>query len=324
MFEIIIERTMIMDAMAFEKGFFPSANGRDRVTYYCYTPKNARAVIQLSHGMCEYVRRYEQHAAYFCSQGIAFCGNDHLGHGLTSPGADELGYTDSPEYLIEDLHTMTGLIRRKLPGVPLILLGHSMGSFIARLYLTKYGKETDGAIISGTAGPGNPTAIAKLLTKISIAAHGDHYRDNFIKSLSTGSYEKHFRGESSSAWITRDTDVQEKYLADSLCNFTFTLNGYYNLFDMLGKVSSKKWAATVRKDLPILMISGTDDPVGGYGKGVRKVYERLCDAGVKDITLRLWDGARHELLNESAVRDEVYGCIVNWIGEHFIYDAERT
>ena len=93
---------------------------------------------------------------------------------------------------------------------------------------------------------------------------------------------------------------------------------------MLCWVSSINWAATVRKDLPILMISGTDDPVGGYGKGVRKVYERLCDAGVKDITLRLWDGARHELLNESAVRDEVYGCIVNWIGEHFIYDAERT
>ena len=305
-----------MDSMAFEKGFFPSANGQDRVTYYCYTPKNVRAVIQLSHGMCEYVRRYEKHAAYFCSQGIAFCGNDHLGHGLTAPDADELGYTDSPEYLVEDLHTMTGVIRRKLPGVPLILLGHSMGSFIARLYLAKYGKDVDGAIISGTAGPENPTGLAKLLTKMSIAIHGDHYRDNFIKGLSTGSYEKHFKGEPTSAWITRDTDEQEKYLADPLCNFTFTLNGYYNLFDMLGRVSSKGWAESIRKDLPILMISGSDDPVGDCGKGVRKVYERLKAAGIEDLTLRLWDGARHELFNESAVRNEVYACIVDWIGEH--------
>ncbi len=305
-----------MDGMAFERGTFPSFDGRSRVSYYIYTPPKVRAVIQLSHGMCEYVRRYEPHAGYFCSQGIAFCGHDHLGHGETASGEDELGYTGSADALVEDLHTMTSVVKRRFPSTPIVLMGHSMGSFVARCYLSEYSKDIDAAIISGTAGPGAPTGVAKLLTRISIALHGDHFHDGFIKGLSTGSYEKCFKGEPPSAWITRDTAVQERYLADPLCNFEFTVNGYYNLFDLLGRVSSKKWAGTVDRELPILLISGSDDPVGDRGKGVRKVYERLKAAGVADLTLRLWDGARHELLNETGeVRTEVYEYIVQWIGE---------
>ncbi len=312
-----------MQDIKLETGRFLSSNGKTQVAYRFYIPDAPRAVIQLSHGMCEYVGRYEPHAEYFASQGFVFCGNDHLGHGETAENRDELGYTHSADNLIDDLAKMTDIAKKRFPKLPLIILGHSMGSFILRAYLSRYGSLPDAVIISGTAGPGSPTAAGKLLAQNSAKRHGDHYRDQFIKSISTGSYSKKFGKDApASAWVTSNLQAIKKYDSDPFCNFTFTVNGYYNLFELLGRVSAKKWASTVPRELPIMLISGVDDPVGDFGKGVTKVHRRLQDAGVDDLQLYLLENCRHEPFNEQpAVRDRAYGIVVKWINERLTNDS---
>ncbi len=306
-----------------ETGRFLSSNGKTQVAYRFYIPDAPRAIIQLSHGMCEYTGRYEPHAEFFASQGFVFCGHDHLGHGETAENENELGYTGSADCLIDDLAKMSDVAKKRFPGIPLIVLGHSMGSFILRAYLSRYGSVPDGAILSGTAGPGSPTAMGKMLAQASAKRHGDHYRDPFIVSMSTGSYSKSFGKDApASAWVTSNDELRKKYDADPFCNYTFTVNGYYNLFELLGRVSEKKWATTVPRELPIMLISGAEDPVGDFGKGVAKVHKRLQSADVHDLQLFLLENCRHEPFNEQpAIRDRAYSIIVKWINERIRHDA---
>lgn len=293
---------------------FVSSDGKTAVACYFYEPEKPRAVIQLSHGMCEYIERYAPHAEYFVSQGFVFCGNDHLGHGQTAPTADDLGYTVSADFLIDDVRKMTQKIKERYPGLPIFLLGHSMGSFVARCYMSKYKGGLAGAVLSGTAGRGNPTAAGKALCRLIALFRGERHRSSLVKSISTGSYYKKFGKDAPrSAWITSNDAIREKYDADPLCSYTFTLNGYFNMFELLGRVSAKKWAKTLDKMLPVLLIGGADDPVGGEN-GINEVASRMKNAGVTDLTVRLWSGARHELLNEAdEIRDETYKTITDWM-----------
>ena len=286
---------------------FRSSNGKDTVAYYIYTPIASgdikpKGIIQLSHGMCEYVRRYEHMAEYFCSKGYIFCGNDHLGHGATAADTDSLGFTSEGggvDHIVNDLHTMTEIIKKAYPGIPVVLFGHSMGSFMARIYITRYGKELAGAIICGTGGPDQPSKLAKLMANSAIKCHGEHYRSEFINNLAFGSYNKRYgKNAPSAAWLSRDAAVIDAYMKDPFCTFTFTARGFYDLFDALSRVSSRKWAYSVPKTLPIFLVSGDCDPVGSYGNGVVKVYRRLKNAGIRELDFKLYRGARHELQNE--------------------------
>ena len=310
--------------MAFKKsaGEFRSSDGRHRIRYYVYEPADGpvRAVLQISHGMCEYIGRYEEFAEELCAHGILVCGNDHLGHGPEAREQGTLGYfaqRDGWKLLPADLRKLTVLMKRRYPGVPYFLLGHSMGSFIARVYLAKYGELLDGAVIMGTSG-GNPFAgIGIRVAEGEIRRHGEMYRSPRLKKLSMGGYNKRFKGENDeNSWLTKEKSIRETYAANDLCNFTFTASGYRDLFSLLRAVSEKGWAERVPKGLPILVTSGAEDPVGDYGKGVRKVYERLRSAGVKDVTLRLYEGDRHEILNETDRRD-VYRDILGFLESHF-------
>ena len=304
----------------FREDTFLSADGKTRVHYYVWRPAEGqpKAVLQLAHGMCEYVQRYDGWARRFCAAGYAFCGNDHLGHGHTAPDAEELGYThptNGADYLVEDLHTMTALMTKEFAGVPLVLYGHSMGSFAARVYLTRYGEELAAALISGTAGAGQPTGIARKLARGIGSTKGWHHRSRFLTSLAFGSYNKRFREERSSAsWLTRDTEVQKMYREDALSHYVFTAAGYDTLFALLGEVSRKDWAEKVPKTLPVLVFSGDMDPVGNYGKGTRGVYERLVKAGCERVTLKLYEGGRHEMHHETN-RDEVFADLVKYLEE---------
>ena len=201
------------------------------------------------------------------------------------------------------------------PSLPVVLMGHSMGSFVARLYIEHYSDEIDAAIIVGTGGPEAPAALGKKLAQIIIVKEGERARSALLDKLAFGSYNKKFKKETvPHAWLTRDEEVRERYNEDKFCNYKFTARGFYDLFDMLEAVSKKSWAKKIRSDLPILIMSGDKDPVGNYGKGVRKVYDRLADAGMEDVTLRLYVDCRHELFNELN-KEVVIKNTVDWIEE---------
>ena len=298
-------------------GSFLSANKESNIAYYIWAPEKPRAVIQISHGMCEYIERYAPHAEFFCSQGIALAGNDHLGHGRSAKDEHELGYTYAADFMVDDLASMTDILKEKYPEVPVFLLGHSMGSFLLREYMTKYSDKLAGAIISGTAGPDNPTALGKALAAVIGKIKGDHHRSGLLFMLSIGSYSKPFGKDAEpECWLTRDKSVTEAYKNDKFCHFVFTANGYVSLFDVLGRVSKKSWAQKTDKDLPVLLISGSDDPVGSFGKGVKKVHGRLSAAGTKDLSLVLIDGARHEPFNElEPAKSEALNTVCDWINK---------
>ena len=296
-------------------GSFLSVNKESNIAYYIWAPEKPRAVIQISHGMCEYIERYAPHAEFFCSQGIALAGNDHLGHGRSAKDEHELGYTYAADFMVDDLASMTNILKEKYPEVPVFLLGHSMGSFLLREYMTKYSDKLAGAIISGTAGPDNPTALGKALAAVIGKIKGDHHRSGLLFMLSIGSYSKPFGKDAEpECWLTRDKFVTNAYKNDKFCHFVFTANGYVCLFDVLGRVSKKSWAKKTDKNLPVLLISGSDDPVGSFGKGVRKVHERLIAAGTKDLSLVLIEGARHEPFNElEPAKSEALNTVCDWI-----------
>lgn len=296
---------------------FISSDGKTAVAAYRFDPLGpVKAVLQISHGMCEYIMRYAAFADSLAAEGIAVWGHDHLGHGATAQTADDLGFiaeSDGARLLVEDVHKMTQEIRKEYPGTPLVLFGHSMGSFVARQYLAVYGEELNAAIICGTAGPQSPAGAGKIMASVIRAFKGKRHRSNFLKNVSFAGYMKTYeKGCSPLAWLTRDEAVVEKYSKDPLCMYVFTVEAYYDLFDLLAGVSSKKWAAQVPTKLPVLVISGEDDPVGSWGKGPRTVYERLQNAGLSDVKLILYPGARHEIHNETN-KEEVIRDILNWI-----------
>ena len=299
---------------------FTSNDGKTRVAGYIFEPMCApRAMIQISHGMCEYIMRYEHLANELCARGYLVCGHDHLGHGNTAPDDEHLGFTvhgGGADLMVRDLYRMTKLMKHRYGDLPVVLLGHSMGSFIARRYISVYGKELRAAIISGTAGPESPTEMGKLLAKVIMVFKGEKYRSELLKKLSTGSYNKKFKDEDCpESWLSRDGELRVKYANDRFCSYTFTARGYHDLFELLGSVSGDDWAATVPTDLPILIVSGDNDPVGNFGKGVEKVYEALEGAGVADVTMRLYYGGRHEMFNETN-KEDVINDTLEWLDQY--------
>ncbi|MBE6702209.1 MAG: alpha/beta hydrolase [Ruminococcaceae bacterium] len=309
----------------FEERTFLSADGQSKVHAYIWRPEGVayQGIIQLSHGMCEYVQRYDAWARRFCAHGYIFCGNDHLGHGHTAPDEDELGYThpkNGAEYLIEDLHTMTAIMRADYPDLPLVLYGHSMGSFAARAYLTRYGDALSAALISGTAGPDLPTGLGLTVTKMIQKMKGDHHRSKMLTAIAFGSYNNRFKEEQDSfSWLSKDQEVRDKYRADPFCRFVFTTAGYHTMFTLLHTVSDKKWANGVPKSLPLFLFAGDQDPVGGYGKGVRKIYDRLIAAGCEKAKLRLYTGGRHEMHwepEQETVFEDIIAFLKETIHEH--------
>lgn len=308
-----------MSEILFEQLTYPSADGRSTAHAYIWAPSDTepRMILQMSHGMCEYIERYDSWARRFAEQGILFCGNDHIGHGRTAGNDTALGYTaprGGADIMVEDLHTLTRLMRKRYPHTPIVLYGHSMGSFVARLYLTKYGEELAGALISGTAGPGQPTGIARALAHTVAAFKGDGHRSKLLTSLAFGAYNKRFTEERDPAsWLTRVSDVRAQYAVDPWCKFIFTAAGYDTLFSLLNAVSSKKWAQAVPKHLPILLFAGDKDPVGNYGRGVYAVWRRLVHAGC-NAELKLYEGGRHEMHNETN-KDEVFADIINFLAK---------
>lgn len=288
----------------------------------CLPEGRPRAVLQMTHGMVEYIGRYEELARFLAGQGIAAVGHDHLGHGGTAATKEDYGYFGRPDgnrLLLDDIFAVTRWAKAlpALAGLPWFLLGHSMGSFYARQYLCEHGGELSGAILMGTGWQPRAAALAgRALCHLLAAFKGWHYRSKLVDGMAFGSYNRSFApARTSKDWLNRDGREVDRYLADERCSFRFTLNGYDSLFTGLARLCDKRLLAQVPKDLPLLFLSGADDPVGSRGKGVERAAQSLRDAGVRHIAVKLYPAARHELLLELN-RQEVFADIQAFMEQH--------
>lgn len=301
----------------------PSKDGIHKLNVVIWKPQNnnkVKAVLQISHGMIEFIERYDEFATYLVQNGYAVVGHDHLGHGSTVNNQDEWGYfveQEASQTVVEDVYRVTCKIKEIFPDTKLILLGHSMGSFIARRYLMTYGKELDAAIIMGTGSQPKLMLIAgKLIIKVLKLIYGDKHRSKFIEKVMFGAYNKRFSdNRNGKEWLTKDEEIRKWYCNEPGCSFLFTLNGYELILETLGFIQRQTNIDKIPKNLPIYIVAGKDDPVGNYGKGVERVYNVYKKTGIKDISIRLYENDRHEILNETD-RQMVYKDILTWLDTH--------
>lgn len=305
-----------------EEFYFDSCDGLTKIRGVKYLPEgDIKAILQIAHGMVEFIDRYDGFASYLCDKGFLVVGNDHLGHGESVTSKDNWGYfakEDGYNKVLEDIHTVTELTKKEYPNKPYFLLGHSMGSFFARYYICKYGNELDGAIVMGTGQQSSSTLKAgKAVCKILAAFKGWKYRSNLVNGMALGSYNKKWEPSKTHCdWLTKNDEIVKTYVREPKCTFTFTLNGYYNLFSVIGANIDSNNLAKMPKELPVLITSGEDDPVGNFGKDPKAVYEIFNSLGMKDVSLKLYPNDRHEILNETdsdLVKDDIYAWLTSKI-----------
>lgn len=280
----------------------PSSDNIHILSGIMYIPDGEiKGILHIVHGMCEYIGRYAHIMEAIAEEGFICCGYDNLGHGKTARDDSELGFIahrDGWKYLIKDVKMFEDAVRKLYPEKPLMLMGHSMGSFISRLAAEEYGDTLSKLIICGTGGPNPAAPFGLIITDIVKAFRGEKHISKTVDRLAFGAYNKRFEGLSEYDWITSEQTLVEKYAGDKYCTFKFTVSAMHDLIKLNYAANRKAWFRNLRQDLPILIISGTDDPVGNYGKGVRKVYDRLKAAGLNNIALKLYNGCRHEIHND--------------------------
>ncbi|MGE8205072.1 alpha/beta hydrolase [Heyndrickxia sp. NPDC080065] len=284
------------------------------------------AIVQLSHGMAEHIERYDDFAKFLVQHNIFVYGNDHRGHGRTGEKAGLFGFFSEQEGFeraVDDLYAVNLLIQKEYKDVPIILLGHSMGSFLARRYIQRYGESITGVIISGTGGnPGLTGKLGKQIAKREIRKHGLKTPSPLLNRLSFGSYNKHFSNlKTEFDWLSSDPDEVEKYMNDPLCGFVCSAGYFYDLLKGLEMIHDNRLIQNIPKELPIFIFSGTEDPVGGYSKGVQKVIQQYKRNGLENIESKFFTDGRHEMLNEKNKID-VYHLIFHWITRQLEKESE--
>jgi alpha-beta hydrolase superfamily lysophospholipase len=307
--------------------YLSSTDGRSKLHVMRWLPDDGhiRAVLQLAHGIAEHIGRYDAFARFMANNGFAVVGNSHLGHGQSASETDRGFFADNRGWdtVVEDLYLLYETTKTQYPGKPYFLLGHSMGSFLTRTFLIRYPGTLTGCIISGTGQQANALLNAGLaLAAIERRLFGARRQSARLNLLCFGAYNRRIPNHRTpNDWLTRDSELVDKFTADDACGWVPTVGIFADLLGGIKFIGSKKNIAKMQKDLPILFISGREDPVGDYGVGVEKVYRLFKEAGIKDVTLKLYDGGRHEMLNETN-REEVYNDVLAWINNRMPHDID--
>ena len=299
---------------------FPSKDGVHHCNVSQWTPEGApRAVVQIVHGVAEYAGRYDHFARFLAEHGFVVCGEDHLGHGKTVDDGKYgyFGKKDGWTLVTADVHRLRVLMGEKYPGVPYFLLGHSMGSFLARTYLCQFPGTVDGCILSGT-GQEKPATVAagKALASMICAFKGADSTSGLVNELSLGAYNKQFKPNRTTAdWICRDESVVDTYLKDPFCTIQPTAGMFRDMLGGIQYIASEEALSQMDPRTPVYLFSGDQDPVGANGAGVKTVYGFFKDHGTADLTMKLYPGGRHEMLNEIN-KGEVYADVLAWLEKH--------
>ena len=300
--------------------YYPSGDEQTKIHGIVWRPEtDVKAVLQICHGMVEYIDRYNDFAQYLAERGVCVVGHDHLGHGKSVQSEEHLGFfheSHGNKYVITDIHKLRRMTEKDYAGVPYFMMGHSMGSFLLRQYLTMRAEGLAGAIIMGTGYmPHGLLAAGQMVCRTIAAVKGWQYRSEFMNQLGMGGYNKQFEpSESTKDWITSDEEMRKKYEADPLCSFTFTVNGYYQMFEGMKVLTKKNAMDKIPGSLPVLFVSGAEDPVGSNGEGVARVFRKYERAGIQDVKMKLYPKGRHEILNESN-REQVYEDLYQWMDD---------
>lgn len=285
-----------------------------------------RAVLQISHGVSEYILRYGDFAKFLTARGFAVVGNDHLGHGQSvTPGAPRLyfGPAGSWNTVVDDIYTLRCLEGRKFPDLPYFLLGHSMGSFLVRTYLIRYPGTVDGAILMGT-GQMSPALVAlgRAIAAAESVRVGEENSSPIIQRLAFETYNRAFApNRTAFDWVSSASAAVDGYVSDPHCGENPSVGLFREMLEGIAFITRQRNVELMNRNTPVLFVSGEEDPVGERGKGVRRAYQSFHRAGVRDLTMKLYPGARHEILNDTC-RMEVYGDLASWLLARLPISAE--
>lgn len=304
--------------MVEKKEWFRSSSSKEGKIYSCmWVGKQQRAILQIAHGMAEHSGRYDAFATYMAEHGYVVCMEDHAGHGKSAAVKGHFADQDGWNSILRDMKCLMDEVGELYPNLPVFLLGHSMGSFLTRCYITRYGETLSGCILSSTMGPFGGVVFGKMAASLQIAFRGKKSPGKFLDKLGSNGYLKRIQNPVNKfAWLSTVEEECIKYEKDPDCGFEFTAGGYLDMYRGLTEVNSKKWSQAVPQNLPVYLIAGTEDPVGNYGKGPEIVHTRLKETNHK-TELKLYPGKRHELFNEDN-RMEVYEDVKNWLDKHII------
>ena len=297
---------------------FLSSDGKTELFYREYLPSGEPVgIFQIVHGVAEHIERYDDFAAFLADNGYIVVMHDQLGHGKSVRDDDSLGFfceDDGWGKVLQDVRRLHDLTAEKYPGKPYFLFGHSMGSFVVRTYLIKYRAGLDGAVLSGTGQQNAPLLRTGLMvTAAEIRRHGARYKSDLVNNMAFGGYNKKFSDvRTAFDWLSRDESVVDSYVEDPLCGYVPSVGLLRDMFSGMMFIGKAKNVSRMKKDLPVLFFSGDCDPVGENGKGVIRAYKSFLKAGMTDVTMKLYHGGRHEMLNETN-SDEVYQDILYWL-----------
>lgn len=303
-----------------EEVSLPSSNRKNKLHVCLWRPqqRSPLAILQIVHGMAEYIERYADFAEFLTQQGILVVGHDHLGHGQSVTDSTEYGHSIADfQTVITDVGKVRQFVQIEFPEVPFFVLGHSMGSFITQAYLKEAGEQLTGAIISGT-GYQSPVklSVGLLTTQILMWLKGEAYQSTLVDKTAFGGYNKAFEpAQTPKDWLTRDAKEVAAYLADERTQFTFSVAAYHGLFALIKAIYRPKQIQKLSPAVPLLFVAGQADPVGDFGKGVDQVVARYRKYRGGEICQKMYPDYRHELLNELE-KEQVYQDILTWMKQH--------
>lgn len=306
-----------------EETFALDVGGNNRLHAYRWSSEHAsapRAAVQIAHGMAEHSARYAHVAEALVAAGFVVYAADHRGHGKSAQTDADLGYFadhDGWQRVIDDMYVLNQRIAQEQPGLPRVLIAHSMGSMLARDFLTMHGNSVQAIVLSGTSAPTG--ALAKVGALI---ARGERYRlgargrSKLLEAMSTGEYNRAFKpNRTGHDWLSRDNEQVDRYIHDPRCGFDFTVQGWIDVLHGVLRIEDPSLITRIPHQLPILITSGARDPLGKNGAGIEKVATMFRSAGLQRVDVKLYPDARHEIFNETN-RSEVIADVIQWIDAH--------